>query len=167
MNYYDILFSKFLNKSGGGSSVEVEPLSVTENGTYTAEHGKAYSPVTVNVSGGLSNPIIEVTYVNESNDDAQMNVSNPYVIEENNLISFLYFNIASGGSHKVDAIACFDEEGDACYWNVPLMRTLPLVSASNEVNCTFDGEDGEYWIIVTDPTKSASITITQNTNPIG
>ena len=36
--------------SGGG--VTVEPLSVTANGTYTAPTGKAYSPVTVNVSGG-------------------------------------------------------------------------------------------------------------------
>ena len=36
---------------GGGSSVTVEELSVTENGTYTAPTGKAYSPVTVNVSG--------------------------------------------------------------------------------------------------------------------
>jgi hypothetical protein len=33
-------------------SVTVEPLSVTENGTYSAPSGKAYSPVTVNVSGG-------------------------------------------------------------------------------------------------------------------
>lgn len=32
-----------------GSSVTVEPLSVTANGTYTAPTGKAYSPVTVNV----------------------------------------------------------------------------------------------------------------------
>ena len=38
----------------GGSSVSVEALSVTQNGTYTAPTGKAYSPVTVNVSGGGS-----------------------------------------------------------------------------------------------------------------
>lgn len=40
--------------SGGGDTVEVEPLNVTENGTYTAILGKAYSPVVVNVpqSGG-------------------------------------------------------------------------------------------------------------------
>lgn len=31
-------------------SIEVEPLSVTQNGTYTAPDGTAYSPVTVNVS---------------------------------------------------------------------------------------------------------------------
>ena len=39
---------------GGGGSVTVEALSVTQNGTYTAPSGKAYSPVTVNVSGGSS-----------------------------------------------------------------------------------------------------------------
>ena len=38
-------------QNGGGSSVEVESLSVTENGVYTAEEGSAYSPVTVNVAG--------------------------------------------------------------------------------------------------------------------
>lgn len=40
--------------SVSGSSVTVEPLSVTTNGTYTAPTGTAYSPVTVNVSGGES-----------------------------------------------------------------------------------------------------------------
>ena len=34
---------------GGGSSVTVEALTATENKTYTAPEGKAYSPVTVNV----------------------------------------------------------------------------------------------------------------------
>lgn len=38
----------------GGGSVTVEQLNVTENGTYTAEAGKAYSPVVVNVEGGES-----------------------------------------------------------------------------------------------------------------
>ena len=37
------------NGGGGGSSVTVEPLSVTSNGTTTAPTGKAYSPVVVNV----------------------------------------------------------------------------------------------------------------------
>ena len=36
---------------GGGGGATVEPLSVTENGTYTAPTGKAYSPVTVNIGG--------------------------------------------------------------------------------------------------------------------
>lgn len=38
--------------SGGGGGITVEPLSVTTNGTYTASTGKAYSPVSVSVSGG-------------------------------------------------------------------------------------------------------------------
>ena len=38
--------------SGGGGDITVESLSVTENDTYTAPAGKAYSPVVVNVSGG-------------------------------------------------------------------------------------------------------------------
>lgn len=39
--------------SGGGGSPVISPLSVTENGTYTAPSGiDGYSPVTVNVSGG-------------------------------------------------------------------------------------------------------------------
>lgn len=41
----------------GGGGVTVEALSVTQNGTYTAPTGKAYSPVTVSVSGGASNVV--------------------------------------------------------------------------------------------------------------
>lgn len=36
-------------KPGSEYNIDVEPLTVTENGTYTAEQGEAYSPVTVNV----------------------------------------------------------------------------------------------------------------------
>ena len=43
-----------LDNDPGGSSFTVGPLSVTQNGTYTAPTGTAYSPVTVNVSGGSS-----------------------------------------------------------------------------------------------------------------
>ena len=45
--------------------ITVEALSVTENGTYTAQEGKAYTPVTVNVSGGSSDfSTATVTIVN-------------------------------------------------------------------------------------------------------
>lgn len=42
-------------ENGGGSSVTVEPLTVTSNGTQTAPSGKAYSPVTVNVPNSYAN----------------------------------------------------------------------------------------------------------------
>ncbi len=53
MNIKDFILGYLIGKQdgGGGSSVEVEPLSVTENGEYS-EEGVAYSPVTVNVAGG-------------------------------------------------------------------------------------------------------------------
>ena len=56
---------------GGGSSVTVEPLSVTANGEYTAPTGKAYSPVTVNVSGSKPS----------------------YLISDGDTITNLYFNV--------------------------------------------------------------------------
>ena len=48
----------FLNaiQGGGGGGVTVEPLNVTENGTYTAEEETAYSPVSVNVPQVSGNP---------------------------------------------------------------------------------------------------------------
>lgn len=48
MEITDVLFARHLN-GGGGGDVTVVPLSVTSNGTYS-EEGKAYSPVTVEVS---------------------------------------------------------------------------------------------------------------------
>ena len=54
--------------------ITVESLSVTANGTYTAPTGKAYSPVTVNVSGGGPTP---TPWVRPSDwpDLSQMDVS--------------------------------------------------------------------------------------------
>ena len=52
-----------LDDEAGSGGVTVEALSVTQNGTYTAPTGTAYSPVTVSVSGGgggggdMSDPI--------------------------------------------------------------------------------------------------------------
>lgn len=58
----DVASGKYFYASDGtktegtasGGSVQVDALSVTQNGTYTAASGHAYSPVTVNVSGGGS-----------------------------------------------------------------------------------------------------------------
>ena len=49
MSYFDILLAKKLSGGGGGGGITVESLSVNSNGTYTAETGKAYSPVSVSV----------------------------------------------------------------------------------------------------------------------
>ena len=52
---------------GEAPAITTEPLSVTENGTYTAPAGKAYTPVTVNVSGGGSVSVDTKTITNSSN----------------------------------------------------------------------------------------------------
>ena len=39
------------------SYVQVEPLSVTENGTYTAPEGTAYNPIEVNIESGNNNAL--------------------------------------------------------------------------------------------------------------
>lgn len=43
--------------SGKGKGVTLEELSVTQNGEYTPDSGKAYSKVSVNVSGGGSGKV--------------------------------------------------------------------------------------------------------------
>lgn len=48
LNLFDVLLLRKFG-GGGGSSITVEPLTVTANGTQTAPSGKAFSPVTVNV----------------------------------------------------------------------------------------------------------------------
>ena len=47
--YYELVYC-----TGATIEIETEPLTVTQNGVYTAPAGKAYTPVTVNVSGGGS-----------------------------------------------------------------------------------------------------------------
>lgn len=44
------IIKQYLERHGGsGSNIEIESLSITENGTYTASTGYAYNPVSVNV----------------------------------------------------------------------------------------------------------------------
>ena len=50
---YDDSLLEIISSGGGGSSVTVESLTVTQNNTYTAPSGKAYSPVVVNVTPNL------------------------------------------------------------------------------------------------------------------
>ena len=55
MDLYNLIISAKLSKGeGGGGDVSVEELNVTDNGTYTAPEGKAYSPVKVNVPKGIT-----------------------------------------------------------------------------------------------------------------
>jgi hypothetical protein len=54
MNLYDILLARCICSNKSEESIVATPLEVTENGTYEAEEGYAYNPVTVNVSSDFS-----------------------------------------------------------------------------------------------------------------
>lgn len=46
----EMLLKQIADGGGGGPSVVVEPITITENGVTTAPSGTAYSPITVNVN---------------------------------------------------------------------------------------------------------------------
>ena len=109
MDLFDVVIARKLSGGGGGSSITVEPLSVTENNVYTAPTGKAYSPVTVNVSGGssdFSTAEVTVRFTFTELEDAMTDVYargiTPVII--NNSISGVYessaFNLPAGATSK-------------------------------------------------------------------
>ena len=61
MDFYEIMLQQKLAGGDGGGDVSVESLDVTENGTYTASSGHAYSPVTVNVPSVTPTGNINIT----------------------------------------------------------------------------------------------------------
>ena len=102
----------------GGGDITVEALSVTENGTYTAPSGKAYSPVTVNVPAPSSDfTTAEVTFANSSQAaNAPYYVFVPEVIDDP-ISTIIMTNIA------VDA-------GSSETLLVPLYKGVCLMSLS-------------------------------------
>lgn len=90
---------RLLGQHIGGSSVTVEPLTVTENGTYTAPEGKAYSTVTVEVEGMAYDMVIKL-------DSAQLNNVASATIESGSYSDIAAkvadgepFNIMAYGAH--------------------------------------------------------------------
>ncbi len=64
---FDKTNKTWIKKAGtGGSSVNIEPITIVENGVTTAPEGTAYSPITVNVPSvpSVPEPYIKETYKN-------------------------------------------------------------------------------------------------------
>ena len=150
---------------GGGSSVTVEALTATENKTYTAPEGKAYSPVTVNVAAAIPTPKIT----------AQINIDNPsalYMVEtylvdgEYAAIVILDENIKSSDSVTGYLVPAVSFETSSLAWSTGFMAwasdesiTEPYeFTYSNLINCTYNSEHHE--VDITDPTQPASFTAT-------
>lgn len=113
-----------------GTVVEIEALSVTENGTYS-ETGKAYSPVTVNVSGGGAN-FLEVTISNQCG--AQVSAWYPTVDNNGNVVyNGGKVNIANGSSASVPTLG---QNNSSQYTNSVIMIGCSTVSTASNLVAT-------------------------------
>ena len=70
--YYQLTYAY-----GGTIEIETEPLSVTQNGTYTAPRGKAYTPVVVSGSGSGGASFATATMTNSSNQNTSISFTLP------------------------------------------------------------------------------------------
>ena len=92
-------------EGGGGGGVEVESLSVTQNKTYTAPEGKAYSPVVVNVpnsyaAGDEGKVVSNGALVAQTSDSVTENGT-----VDTTLINSLTVNVAASGGAEDEIIA--------------------------------------------------------------
>lgn len=63
----DVCWSALFKIGGGGDSgVRIEPLTVTENGTYTAPNGVAYTPVYVNIEADDESSVVGTAIVGKA-----------------------------------------------------------------------------------------------------
>ena len=128
MNYYDILFSKFLNKGGATGAIQI-----TENGTYDVSN---YASAEVNVPSGGSIPMFKGHISAPQGRTQYVRVWNGSAIEE--------VRVDENGS-DLELLYFHDTENNQTILDTGIQQ------ATNLVNCTFDGD-----IIITDPTKDSS-----------
>ena len=87
------------------TTVTVESLSITENGTYTAPSGKAYSPITVNVP--TSNPLYIYHY--EEGSDSLLCEASSF----ENITVGMKGVMSSGGSEYMTGVACTEKTAES------------------------------------------------------
>ena len=98
----------------------------------------------------IKNPKVTITFVNEEAEDYTFE---GLFINDDNKVVYVQFTIEAGQTRDIE---CIFEQGIENGYKTWGGVTLPDCSASDLVNCTFD--DG--YLLITDPTKDASATIT-------
>lgn len=116
--------------SGGGSSIEVEAKEITVNGTYTADEGKAFSPVTVNVpnpnyvetiEGTMASPFGEHTVIelveginnNSMTVILQISLQGQTAVLPGAILGYLRFNLAIA----IDSTMGWQNVAEVSYYN--------------------------------------------------
>lgn len=129
---------RLLGQNIGGSSVMVEALTATENKTYTAPSGKAYSPVTVNVASQIGSPV-KCMYEQWDTPTVGGDASSHFTAYEIGYGDNVY---VSG----TDAITIYGY-GFVC---AGMYLAVPLLNAVNEADfydCIIDAETGKYTAV--------------------
>ena len=141
----EVLLKEYIDKGGG--DITVESLTATENKTYTAPTGKAYSPVIVNVAGGGGDfSYINVTFINSDGLN-----SNPYEViyaytdDEYGLLYDSIASIGAGEPEQIIPLLAYKGRITLSIWDN--MRNLddsipPVVTG----NIVFDDDRGEFAI---------------------
>ena len=132
---------------GGGSSVTVEALSVTENGTYS-EEGKAYSPVTVNVEAPASDfSTAEVEFSQSGGSGLSYSIKDLVFITNNNDIETRRAEL-SGSDTATYTLILYKGKYLIPFENVEGADTGTMPTVSGGVELTEDGilitEDGTF-----------------------
>ena len=128
----------------GGGGIEVESLSITENGTYTAEEGKAYSPVNVNVpntyaAGDEGKVVSNGALVAQTSDSVTENGT-----VDTTLISSLEVNVPQGGGGEATEkdVNFIDYDGTILYsYTADEFAALDALP----VNPTHEGLTAQGW----------------------
>lgn len=141
-----------LPPTGGGSSITVEALSVTQNGTYTAPTGKAYSPVTVNVSGSPS--ATQHTIYFEFTDSTDTTINAWY--DDSFISNAITATTPTTYGQKTVTLAQLD--GVTWYEPAPIPLNTQLIDYTAVFNGYYiDGNDGtqgvQQWACCSDFTK--------------
>lgn len=120
IDLYNLVLTAKIQKGGGGGDIEVDALTATENGTYSASSGHAYDPVTVSVPTGVfpsgtssitANGIYDVTnFASASVNVPGIVPSGTSSITSNGIYDITNFasvdvNVSGGGGITADDIA--------------------------------------------------------------
>lgn len=107
----------------GGNGVEIEPLEVSEDGTYTAPMGKAFNPVKVSGGGGAGGGSVILMTVNPETGIADKTWQEVHdAAMTGNIVVWLYETVLSG--------------------DIPATILLTLGYVQDDYTAAFLGSDG-------------------------
>lgn len=108
--------------------------------------------------GSFINKKISITVIN--NLSGMLTWACGYFISENEYVTTTTIEIPANSQIVQDLMIPMTID-DVFYYELPLINpTYSTVVASNPVNCTFNFSGGYQDLVVTDPTKDASVTLT-------